>query len=126
MQSRLLIVDDDPDMREALMGVFSAEGHGVELATDAVSALKLVDEQTFDAVVSDVRMEGMTGLELLDRIKRTHPALPVVVITGAGSIPQAVDAIKRGAFGYAVKPCDVEELQQIVASALDARLHPSE
>jgi two-component system response regulator HydG len=126
MPSRLLIVDDDADMRETLNGLFSAEGHACELAADAAAAIELVDRQTFDAVVSDIRMDGMDGLELLDRIKRDHPALPVILVTAAGGIHQAVDAIKRGAFGYAVKPCNVEELQAIVASALDARLHPSE
>jgi two-component system response regulator HydG len=126
MQSRLLIVDDDAEMREALGGLFSGDGHACELAADAASALDLVSQQTFDAVVSDIRMEGMDGLELLDRIKRDHPALPVVLVTAAGGVSQAVDAIKRGAFGYAVKPLDVSELQAVVASALDARLHPSE
>ena len=126
MQSRLLIVDDDRDMRDALGSLFSAEGHACELAADATSALDLVQNHTFDAVVSDVLMEGMDGLELLDRIKETHPALPVIVITAVGGIQQAVDAIKRGAFGYTVKPCNVEELRTLVAGALDARLHPSE
>src|SRR5579872_7198447 len=125
MLSRLLIVYDDPDMREALFGLFSTQGHACELAADAITALKLIDRQTFDAVVSDVRMDGMDGLELLDRVKLSHPALPVVVITAASSIPQAVSAIQRGASGYAVKPCDGEELQRIVASAIDAQRQTS-
>src|SRR5580693_184936 len=116
MQSRLLIVDDDRDMRDALGSLFSAEGHACELAADATSALDLVQNHTFDAVLSDVLMEGMNGLELLDRIKETHPALPVIVITAVGGIQQAVDAIKRGAFGYAVKPCNVHELRRSVAA----------
>jgi two-component system response regulator HydG len=126
MQSRVLIVEDDRDMREALASLFAASGHACEQAADAASALELVEHQTFDAVVSDVLMEGMDGLELLDRIKVSHPALPVVVISARGSVHQAVDAIKRGAFGYAVKPCDVEELQKLVAEAVDARHHPGE
>jgi two-component system response regulator HydG len=126
MQSRLLIVDDDPEMREALGGLFAHAGHSCELVPDAASALELIDQQTFDAVVSDVIMEGMTGLELLDRIKMSHPALPVVVVTGAGGVAQAVDAIKRGAFGYALKPFDLEELAKVVARALDVRRHPHE
>ncbi len=126
MQSRLLIVDDDPDMREALRDLFSIDGHICELAPSAASALELVNQQTFDAVVSDVRMEGMGGLELLDRLKVSHPALPVVMVTAAGGVHQAVDAVKRGAFGYAMKPFDVVELQAIVANALDARQHPGE
>ena len=126
MQPRLLIVDDDRDMREALGSLFTSEGLSCELAADASAALELVDHRTFDVVVSDVVMEGMSGLDLLDRIKRTHPALPVVVITAAGGVSQAVDAIKRGAFSYAVKPCSSDELQKIIAGALDSRRHPSE
>src|ERR1017187_4330217 len=126
MQSRQLIVDDDTEMREALAMLFSGEGHICEMAPDASSALRLADKQTFDAVVSDIRMEGMDGLELLDRIKLSHPALPLVLITAAVGVNQAVDAIKRGASGYAVKPCNVDELRKVVADALDARLHPDE
>jgi two-component system response regulator HydG len=126
MQSRVLIVDDDAEMREALEEVFSAEGHGCELAEDAMTALEIVERQTFDVVVCDIVMNGMSGLELLDRVKRTHPAVPFIVITGAGGIQQAVDAIKRGAFEYLVKPCGADELRRTVASALDVRRHPSE
>jgi two-component system response regulator HydG len=126
MQSRVLIVDDDAEMREALQGVFSAAGHGCELAPDAIAALEIVDRQTFDVIVCDVVMDGMSGLELLDRVKRSHPALPVVVITGAGCVEQAVDAVKRGAFEYVVKPFGADTLRRIVASAIDERQHPTE
>ena len=111
MQARMLIVDDDLDMREALDTLFSGEGHACELAADATSALEIVERQTFDVVISDVRMAGMNGLELLDRVKRSHPALPFIIITAAGAIPQAVDAIKRGAFEYVAKPCDSDDLR---------------
>jgi two-component system response regulator HydG len=126
MQSRILVVDDDAEMREALKVVFSADGHGCELAADAFSALEIVNHQTLDAVVCDVRMAGMSGLQLLERLKRSHPALPFIVITGAGGIPQAVDAIKRGAFEYVVKPSSSDELRRVVANALDWRRHPTE
>jgi two-component system response regulator HydG len=126
MQSRVLIVDDDAEMRESLEALFSSEGHGCRVAPDAIAALGLVDSQTFDVVVCDVVMDGMSGLELLDRVKRTHPALPVILITGAGGVRQAIDAIKRGAFEFVVKPCGADELRRIVASALDGRRHPTE
>ena len=126
MQSRVLVVDDDREMREALDLLFTADGHACELAADANAALELVKVRTFDVVVSDVLMEGLDGLELLDRIRASHPALPVVVITAAGGVPQAVDAIKRGAFEYVVKPCDPDDLLRIVGSALEGRRHPNE
>jgi two-component system response regulator HydG len=126
MHSRVLIVDDDAEMRDALEGVFSADTLDCEVAADATAALEIVHRQTLDVVVCDVVMDGMSGLELLDRVKQTHPALPFIVITGAGAIQQAVDAIKRGAFEYLVKPCDGDTLRRIVARALDGRLHPGE
>jgi len=126
MHARVLIVDDDAEMREALELVCSVDGYGCQLAPDAATALEIVDRQTFDVVISDVRMDGMSGLELLDRVRHTHPALPFIVVTGAGGIPQAVDAVKRGAFEYVVKPFDAEGLRKIVAAALDERRHPSE
>jgi two-component system response regulator HydG len=126
MQSRLLIVDDDAEMRQALEAMFSADGRGCELAADGTTALEIVERQTFDVVISDIRMDGMNGLELLDSVKRSHPALPFIVVTGVGAIPQAVDAIKRGAFEYLVKPYDADQLRSIVASALDGRRHPGE
>jgi two-component system response regulator HydG len=126
MQSRLLIVDDDREMRQMLGNLFAGEGHACELAADAAAALEIVGAQTFDVVICDVLMEGMSGLELLDRLRRTHPALPFIVITGKGGVIEAVDAIKRGAFEYVVKPCDADRLRTIVTEALGGRRHPSE
>jgi two-component system response regulator HydG len=125
MQSRLLIVDDDPDMREALANLFSGQGHACEVAGDAASALAMVAKRSFNAIVSDIIMDGMDGLELLARVKRSHPSLPVVLITAAGAVPQAVDAIKGGAYGYVVKPCVGDELQTIVSRALAMRPCPT-
>jgi two-component system response regulator HydG len=126
MLSRVLIVDDDHDMREALGDLFTGEGHACELTADAATALKMVDQSTFDVVVSDVRMEGMDGLDMLDRLKRSHPALPVIVVTAHGDIRQAVEAAKRGAFEYLLKPCEPGDLHRVVTRALDARRHPRE
>jgi len=114
-------VDDDAEMREALGIYFSGEGHECELAANAAAALGILERQSLDAVICDVRMDGMNGFELLDRVKRTHPALPFVVITAMGRIHDAVDAIKRGAFQYVAKPCDLDELRAIVAGAIEDR-----
>jgi CheY-like chemotaxis protein len=80
--ARVLIVDDDPEWREALRLVFSADDSACELAASAPAALDLLAQGDFDAVVCDVRMDGMDGLELLDHVKKIKPALPVVMITG--------------------------------------------
>jgi two-component system response regulator HydG len=119
--SRVLIVDDDADMREALGAFLAAQGHECELAADAAAALGIVERLSLDAVVCDVRMKGMDGLELLERVKRTHPELPFVVITGNSGIPNAVDAMKRGAFQYLAKPCDMDALRSAVLHAIEER-----
>jgi two-component system response regulator HydG len=126
MLSRVLIVDDDAEMREALEHMFASEAHECQSAADAAAALEIVERQTFDVVICDVVMDGMSGLELLDRVKLTHPALPFVVMTGVGGVRQAVDALKRGAFQYIEKPCDADELRRIVAMAISERRHPPE
>jgi len=118
MQSRVLIVDDDRDAIETLEDVLSADGHACEFAPDAAAAIRSVDGMNCDVVVSDIVMDGMNGLELLDWVKRSHPALPFILITGMAGVPQAVDAMKRGAFQYMVKPFDVDELRQVVRDAV--------
>jgi two-component system, NtrC family, response regulator HydG len=119
--SRLLIVDDDPDTRDTLGTVFSDAGHECELAADGHTALELVRRQRFSAILSDVVMDGMDGLELLARVKETHPALPVVLITAVGGVEQALEAVKGGAFSYLIKPCASDELQRVVSLAIQTR-----
>lgn len=118
MQSRVLIVDDDRDAIETLEDVLSADGHACELAPDAATAIRSVDGLSCDVVISDVVMDGMDGLALLDRVKRSHPALPFILVTGRADVPQAVDAMRRGAFRYMVKPCDADELTKVVRDAI--------
>ncbi len=118
---RILIVDDDAETRDTLETCFAGLGHDCELAEDGAAALGLVERVSLDAVICDVRMGAMSGLDLLDRVKRTHPTLPFVIITGAGGIPGAVDAMKRGASQYLTKPCDLEALRAIVEGAIEER-----
>jgi two-component system response regulator HydG len=125
LQSHLLIIDDDREMRDALGRHLEGQGHACELTADAVTALDLIGRQPFDAVICDA-LVGLAALELLERIKRNHPALPVVVISGAGGVDEAVDAIKRGAFGYAVKPFSAEHMEALVAGALASRRRSSD
>jgi two-component system response regulator HydG len=116
---RILIVDDDAETRDALEMCFAGLGHECELAEDGATALGLVERLCLDAVICDVRMREMSGLDLLDRVKRTHPALPFVIITSAGGIRGAVDAMKRGASQYLTKPCDLDELRALVEGAIE-------
>ncbi len=121
MQSRGLIVDDDRDTRMLLESLLSADGHSCELAADAAAAMRSLESHGADLVLSDVLMEGPSGFELLDRVKHTQPDLPVVLVTAAGAVVQAVEAIKRGAFHYVTKPCDPDVLREVVREGLRTR-----
>lgn len=121
MSTRVLIVDDDREMRDALEIVLSGPGQSCDLVASATAALEIVHQRSFDAVVCDVRLTGMSGLDLLDRIKKVRPSLPFILITGFGQIDDAVDAIKRGAFQYVTKPCDADRLRATVLDAIGAR-----
>ncbi|MDP9033411.1 MAG: sigma-54 dependent transcriptional regulator [Myxococcota bacterium] len=122
--ARVLIVDDDLDWREALGQVISGDGASCELVSSANEALDVLARESFDLVICDVRMDGMNGLELLDRVRGTQPSLPFIVVTALSGVPDAVDAMKRGAFDYAVKPCDADALREMVVGAVGARRRP--
>ena len=125
MGSNVLIVDDDLDTRELIQSILASDGHACESVADAVAAIQHVERGRFDLVVSDVAMDGMSGLDLLDVVKRRQPSLPVVLITGAGAVPQAVEAIKRGAFEYLMKPCSVDGLRSVVRDAVQTLGRPA-
>src|SRR6476619_1005807 len=122
MASDILIVDDEADIRELISGILEDEGHGTRLAKDSDETLAAVEERKPSLVILDIWLQGskLDGLELLDRIKRGHPDLPVVIISGHGNIETAVAAIKRGAYDYIEKPFKADRLVLIVARALEA------
>jgi two-component system response regulator HydG len=123
MLRRVLIVDDELDMAHCLSSALTAEPSrfSTEVASSGAEALEACTGQAFDVVVSDVRMSGLDGLELMTLLRQRDPSMPVVLITGAGSIPAAVDAVKRGAFHYLTKPCDASELRSVVERAATSR-----
>ena len=120
-KARILGVDDDLLMREALRDTLSAEGHEVQAVESAALAMAELEKQEWDIVLADLSLPRVSGLELLDRIKRSWPTTEVIVITGQGSIATAVDAIKRGAYHYLTKPFTAEEIIHLVHQALERR-----
>lgn len=120
---KVLIVDDDPVFREALGDVVQAWGCEVSKAADGAGALKKAQDETFDLVLTDLRMEGMDGMTLLQKLKQLDPDLVVVLITGHGSVRSAVEAMRRGAFDYVEKPWDESsgELEVKIMRALEKR-----
>ncbi len=117
----ILIVDDDPDVALQLGVTLEGSGYSCTSAANGLEALIALARQPFEVVVSDIKMDGMNGLDLLDRVVELHPALPVILCSGFTSVKGAVDATKRGAYGYVEKPYDVRVLEGLVASAIGER-----
>ncbi len=113
----VLIVDDERSMRDFLKILLEKEGHKVKTASRGSEALEIIDGHPVDVVVSDIRMPGMTGIELLEFIKEKNPDLPVIMITAFASPDDAVMAMKNGAFDYISKPFNVDEIKSVIESA---------
>ncbi|HRP78759.1 MAG TPA: sigma-54 dependent transcriptional regulator [Aquamicrobium sp.] len=121
MASDILIVDDEEDIRELVAGILGDEGHETRTAHDADSALAAISERVPRLVFLDIWLQGsrLDGLELLDEIKTLHPGLPVVMISGHGTIETAVSAIRRGAYDFIEKPFKADRLILIAERALE-------
>ena len=119
--TKILVVDDEPAVRYTLRAIFEEAGHEVQAADSGEDALRMMDAQPFDAVVTDLAMPGMDGMELLRAAHARHPALPIVMITAHGSERRAVEAMKEGAWHYLRKPFDLDELQLVVGKAVEQR-----
>lgn len=116
--AKILLVDDDPDLLRLLAIRLKATGYNVSMAESGEQALAAIASNLPQLVITDLRMAGMDGLALFDSIQRDHPALPVIILTAHGNIPDAVAATKRGVFGYLTKPYDSAVLIEQVESAL--------
>jgi len=121
MASDILIVDDEADIRELVSGILEDEGYQTRLAKDSDEALSAIELRRPTLVILDIWLQGskLDGLEVLARVKRQHPDLPVVIISGHGNIETAVAAIKRGAYDYIEKPFKADRLVLISARALE-------
>jgi two-component system, NtrC family, response regulator AtoC len=116
-QVRVLIADDEPNLRRVVSAILAREGYEVLQAADGEEALELLDENV-DAVITDLRMPRLDGMSLLRHIATEAPDTPVIIITAHGSVETAVEAVKLGAFDYIEKPFEQEQIRQIVAKAV--------
>jgi DNA-binding NtrC family response regulator len=118
---RLLLVDDDPAVRRSLSDTLSEEGHEVHAAENAREALSQLTEYAPDLILSDIRMPGMDGIELLERVKALAPSVDVILMTAYDDMPTVVRAMRQGAFDFLVKPLQLAELQAVLDRALGDR-----
>ncbi|MDZ4199265.1 MAG: sigma-54 dependent transcriptional regulator [Kiritimatiellia bacterium] len=117
--ARILVVDDEPSILNVLTTLLRKQKHETTPANSGAAALELIEKESFDLVLSDIKMEPIDGLQLLNAIRKRAPSTVVILLTGYGSIKTAVDAMRGGAFDYITKPFKVDELMVTVERALD-------
>ena len=115
---KILVVDDDPNILELLTIRLDAAGYETITANSAEEAINYLDISRPQLVISDVQMSGMDGMALFEHIHRMMPTLPVIILTAFGNIPDAVNAVQRGVFGYLSKPFDKETLLSQISQAI--------
>lgn len=118
---RVLIADDDRETRETIADLLSEEGYRVQTTDCGASALELMEQTRFDLVISDLLMPGMNGIELTKTIRSRGIDIPIIVVTGFGTIEYAVESMKAGAFDFITKPFNVGHITFVVEKALETK-----
>lgn len=121
MAERLLVVDDEPSMREFLEIMLSQEGYEVTTASSGEEGFRMYRQETPDLVLTDVKMPGMSGLDLIREIHTVDPMVPIIAVTAYASADDALRAVREGAYDYLSKPFQVEDLRIIIRNALETR-----
>ena len=120
--ARILVADDEPGLREFIADALALDEHDVVTAPDGKAAAKLLDERSFELVITDLKMPGMDGLALLRKVRAEQPEVEVIVMTAHGTVDNAVEAMKLGAFEYLQKPLSgPDELRLLVGRAVEHR-----
>lgn len=117
--SHILIVDDEKAIRKTLSEILSYEGYQIDDAENGEEGLKKIKEKNYDVVLCDIKMPKVDGLEFLEKARESHPDLPIIMISGHGTIETAVEAVKKGAFDYVAKPPDLNRLLITIRNAMD-------
>ena len=118
-QAKVLLVDDDASLLKLLAIRIESKGYQVTTCESGLAALQILKSHVFDAVITDLRMDEMDGMALHRQLQSRYPALPVIMMTAHGSIPDAVEATKQGIFAFITKPVDKDELFDSLANAID-------
>ena len=117
----ILVVDDEPDIRSLIGDILEDEGHGVRMAWDSDTALAEINAAAPDLVILDIWLKDsrLDGIDILKKVKRDNPAIPIVIISGHGNIEIAVAAIKQGAYDFIEKPFNIDQLMVVIGRALE-------
>jgi len=117
--SNILIIDDEKAIRKTLSEILSYEGYKIDEAGDGEEGLKRFKEKSYDVVLCDIKMPRLDGIEFLDKAREANPDVPVIMISGHGTIETAVEAVKKGAYDYISKPPDLNRLLITIRNAMD-------
>lgn len=119
MADRLLIVEDEDTLCESLQRVFRHDGYGVDRANSAEAAFNLLEAGSYDLIITDIILPGISGIELITRYRKSNPAQKIMVMTAYASLTTAVEAIKAGACDFIIKPLMHDEMKRAVRRAID-------
>ena len=117
--SNILIIDDEKAIRKTLSEILSYEGYKIDEAGDGEEGLKKVKEKEYDVILCDIKMPKIDGIEFLEKAKEISPDIPIIMISGHGTIETAVEAVKKGAYDYISKPPDLNRLLITIRNAMD-------
>jgi two-component system, NtrC family, response regulator HydG len=121
MAFKILIAEDEEITVKHLVNTLAKEGYAVDSATNGLDALRKIEADSFDLLIADIKMPGMTGIELLENVRERTPETEVIIVTGFGSIGSAIEAMKKGAVEYVTKPFDLDELILKVSKIRDRK-----
>jgi DNA-binding response OmpR family regulator len=119
--SQILVVDDEPTIRSFLVRVLEHEGYVVQAARDGQEALQYLETTPYDLLLTDIKMDHLDGVELLQKARSRYPDMAVILLTGHATVPSAVAALREGAYDYLLKPVKNEEIVSAVAAGLHER-----
>src|SRR5919204_4019110 len=117
----LLVVDDEESVAVTMGAILEMDGYAVAISTSGADALRRLDEDDFDLVLTDLRLDDMDGLAIVSQVSRVQPDTVSIILTGYASLESAIKALREGAYDYLIKPCDVDELRAVVARGIERR-----
>src|SRR5438552_16724022 len=118
---RILFADDEKSLQEFMRAELPRLGHEVTVCADGKAAVKTLESSIFDAAILDLRMPGLNGIEVLERLKQVTPDTEVIIMTGHASMETAIEAVRLGAFDYITKPCKLSEIEAVLHKVIEKR-----
>lgn len=114
---RLMVIDDEPIVCRRLKQILEKSGYEVDAFSDGASAIRALEETPYDIIVTDLKMEGMDGMSILESVKQSSPSTKVIMITGFAEMETAKEALRKGVFDFISKPVEVDVIKDVISKA---------